>query len=99
MQADGTSLDWAQGSRQPTFCCPGYRRSAADFRRPAYGARLIVDPILDQREFVRMRTILLSVVAVVILFAMQITPTGAAAEWCEHDPLVVMTTPRGNTVE
>lgn len=46
-----------------------------------------------------MRRVLLSVVAVVFLFAMQITPSDAAAEWCEHDPLVILTTPQGATVE
>ena len=46
-----------------------------------------------------MRRVLLAVVAVVCLFAAQITATKAAAEWCQHDPLVTLTTPQGNTVQ
>jgi hypothetical protein len=46
-----------------------------------------------------MRRFLFAVVAVVCLFATQISPSKAAAEWCEHDPLVILTTPQGKTVQ
>jgi hypothetical protein len=43
--------------------------------------------------------IALSLVALACLFALPAAPASAGAEWCEDDPLVVMTTPRGKTVE
>lgn len=46
-----------------------------------------------------MRQALLAIVAAAILLALHVAPASANAEWCEHDPLVVMRTPRGATVE
>jgi hypothetical protein len=41
---------------------------------------------------------LLAAGAAVCLFCLFIVPTSAAAEWCESDPLVILTTPQGNSV-
>lgn len=45
-----------------------------------------------------MRRALLAAGAAVCLFCLFIAPTSAAAEWCETDPLVILTTPQGNRV-
>ena len=44
-----------------------------------------------------MRRALLAACAAVCLFCLFIAPT-SAAEWCETDPLVILTTPQGNSV-
>jgi hypothetical protein len=44
------------------------------------------------------RRALLAAGAAVCLFCLFIAPTSAAAEWCEGDPLVMLTTPQGNVV-
>lgn len=45
-----------------------------------------------------MQKCMLAIAAALFVFALAITPT-SAAEWCEHDPLVILTTPQGRTIE
>ncbi|MGN6700023.1 MAG: hypothetical protein ACTHMR_17855 [Thermomicrobiales bacterium] len=45
-----------------------------------------------------MRRALLAACAAACHFCLFIAPTSAAAEWCETDPLVILTTPQGNSV-